>query len=98
MSRQMFWVYLKNSPKGGITITHFHLICYAILLLHLLKRCSFAIITTFIGARTVNNNLQIYTHVETEHLRKIYDKNIIDHKLLCDNETLYLFLACFLCP
>lgn len=75
MSRQMFWVYLKKiARRAGITNTLSpHMLRHS-LATHLLKKGAHLRSLQLLLGHEQLTTVQIYTHVETEHLRKIYDK------------------------
>ena len=75
MSRQMFWIYLKHiALKAGIDRDLSpHQLRHS-LATHLLKKgANLRSLQMLLGHEQLTT-VQIYTHVETEHLRKIYDK------------------------
>lgn len=75
VTRQSFWLYLHDLVhKAGLTNTLSpHQLRHS-LATHLLKRgVNLRSIQMLLGHETINT-VQIYTHVETDHLRKIYDK------------------------
>jgi integrase/recombinase XerD len=75
VTRQSFWLYLNDLVhKAGLTHTLSpHQLRHS-LATHLLKRgVNLRSIQMLLGHETINT-VQIYTHVETDHLRKIYDK------------------------
>ncbi len=75
VTRQSFWLYLNDLVhKAGLTNTLSpHQLRHS-LATHLLKRgVNLRSIQMLLGHETINT-VQIYTHVETDHLRKIYDK------------------------
>ncbi len=75
MSRQMFWIYLKSvAEQAGIsTELSPHKLRHS-LATHLLKKgANLRSLQMLLGHEQLTT-VQIYTHVETEHLRKIYDK------------------------
>jgi len=75
MSRQMFWIYLKAvALQAGIDKDLSpHQLRHS-LATHLLKKgANLRSLQMLLGHEQLTT-VQIYTHVETEHLRKIYDK------------------------
>ncbi|MFT6765398.1 MAG: integrase/recombinase XerD [Alteromonas naphthalenivorans] len=75
MSRQMFWIYLKDmGQRAGIKHELSpHQLRHS-LATHLLKKgANLRSLQMLLGHENLTT-VQIYTHVETEHLRKIYDK------------------------
>lgn len=75
MSRQMFWMYLKSiaQQSGVATELSPHTLRHS-LATHLLKKgANLRSLQMLLGHEQLTT-VQIYTHVETEHLRKIYDK------------------------
>jgi integrase/recombinase XerD len=75
MSRQMFWIYLKElAAQVGIAHTISpHQLRHS-LATHLLKKgANLRSLQMLLGHEQLTT-VQIYTHVETEHLRKVYDK------------------------
>lgn len=75
MSRQMFWIYLKSmaSYAGIDKDLSPHQLRHS-LATHLLKKgANLRSLQMLLGHEQLTT-VQIYTHVETEHLRKIYDK------------------------
>ena len=75
VTRQSFWLYLNDLVhKAGLMNTLSpHQLRHS-LATHLLKRgVNLRSIQMLLGHETINT-VQIYTHVETDHLRKIYDK------------------------
>ena len=75
MSRQMFWIYLKSmAAYAGINKDLSpHQLRHS-LATHLLKKgANLRSLQMLLGHEQLTT-VQIYTHVETEHLRKIYDK------------------------
>ena len=75
MSRQMFWIYLKMvAEQAGIKAELSpHKLRHS-LATHLLKKgANLRSLQMLLGHEQLTT-VQIYTHVETEHLRKIYDK------------------------
>lgn len=75
LSRQMFWSYLKKlAQRAGITHTISpHMLRHS-LATHLLKKGAHLRSLQLLLGHEQLSTVQIYTHVETEHLRKIYDK------------------------
>ncbi|MCF7900058.1 tyrosine recombinase [Candidatus Babeliales bacterium] len=74
MSRQSFWIYLKEvAQQAGITKDLSpHKLRHS-LATHLLKNgANLRSLQMLLGHEQLNT-VQIYTHVETSHLRKIYD-------------------------
>lgn len=75
MSRQLFWMYLKNVGElAGIKQELSpHQLRHS-LATHLLKKgANLRSLQLLLGHEQLTT-VQIYTHVETEHLRKVYDK------------------------
>lgn len=75
MSRQLFWMYLKDlAIQAGIQKELSpHQLRHS-LATHLLKKgANLRSLQILLGHEQLGT-VQIYTHVETEHLRKIYDK------------------------
>ena len=74
ISRQSFWIILKGiCAKAGIKSISPHKLRHS-LATHLLKKgANLRSLQLLLGHETIST-VQIYTHVETDHLRKIYDK------------------------
>ncbi|MGE4168373.1 MAG: tyrosine recombinase [Candidatus Babeliales bacterium] len=74
ISRQSFWLILKAlCAKAGIKNISPHKLRHS-LATHLLKKgANLRSLQLLLGHETIAT-VQIYTHVETDHLRKVYDK------------------------
>lgn len=75
VTRQSFWLYLKDLAKTAGLTDEFspHMLRHS-LATHLLKRgVNLRSLQTLLGHEKLTT-VQIYTHVETSHLRKLYDK------------------------
>lgn len=75
MSRQAFWAYIKElAEQAGITSPLFpHQIRHS-LATHLLEKgANLRSIQLMLGHENLKT-VQVYTHIETAHLRRIYDK------------------------
>lgn len=74
ISRQSFWIILKKiCRQAGIKAISPHKLRHS-LATHLLKKgANLRSLQLLLGHESIST-VQIYTHVETDHLRKIYDK------------------------
>ncbi len=74
ITRQSFWIILKKiCADAGIKLISPHKLRHS-LATHLLKKgANLRSLQLLLGHEAIST-VQIYTHVETEHLRKVYDK------------------------